>query len=199
MSPFLTWEISWASTAGHHGARGGGAGREGVGLAFVDADFRHRDAGPFGFVAHDADEVGFKTGLGIVRVDHLHAHAHLGHLLAHEQRDDRAAEADDHREDEEGGKVEGRARHGAEVDAEHHLHDREDHAEHDEDGEVGEHQQTNALKHTVPISFFFCVDRMSDACSGNGGRSIAHAAAVHSLLNCMKTRRSICLASSRQL
>ena len=101
--------------------------------------------------------------------------------------------------DEEGGKVEGRARHGAEVDAEHHLHDREDHAEHDEDGEVGEHQQTNALKHTVPISFFFCVDRMSDACSGNGGRSIAHAAAVHSLLNCMKTRRSICLASSRQL
>ena len=101
--------------------------------------------------------------------------------------------------DEEGGKVEGRARHGAEVDAKHHLHDREDHAEHDEDGEVGEHQQTNALKHTVPISFFFCVDRMSDACSGNGGRSIAHAAAVHSLLNCMKTRRSICLASSRQL
>ena len=37
--------------------------------------------------------------------------------------------------------------HGTEIDAEHHLHHREDHGKHDEDGEIGQNEEADALKH----------------------------------------------------
>ena len=68
------------------------AGGEGVRRAFVDADLGHADAGLVGEAAHRLDQ----PGMGRVArvVDDLRAGAALGDRLAHQQRDDRAAEAD---------------------------------------------------------------------------------------------------------
>ena len=72
------------------------AGGKGVGRAFVDADFGHVDAGLVGKAAHGLDEPGMGRVARIV--DDLRAGAALGDELAHQQRDGRAAEADDQRE-----------------------------------------------------------------------------------------------------
>ena len=125
---------------GHERRGTRGARRERVGFALVDADFGHRDARLLGLVTHDVDEVAFEVVRGTIRIDHLKAHAHLGHRFAHCERNERAREADDHREDEERAEVEVRAGHGAEIDAEDHLHHREQDGEHDENGEIGENQ-----------------------------------------------------------
>ena len=127
------------------GARG--ARSKSVGFAFIDGDFRHRKTRFIGELAHGFNDVLLHAVAGIIHVNHREAHRHLRHHLGGEERDDRTREAHHHREDEKCSKVEVRTGHSAEIDAEHHLHHREDHGKHDEDGEIGQNEEADALKH----------------------------------------------------
>ena len=113
-------------------------GGEGIGRAFVDRDFRHRDAGTLGEARHAADQ----PLVGRVRrvVDDLRAGRPLGHRLADQQRNDRATETHHQREAQQRAQIEPA---GAEVavqaqqvhgDAQHHHH-----------GDVGQQEQGDAL------------------------------------------------------
>ena len=131
----------------HEGARLRGARRKGVGFALIDADFGHRKIRLGALTANDVDEPGFEPRIRIVGVDHREAHAHLRHGLAHEERNDRAREADDHGKDEESPDVETLSGHGAEIDTEDHLHDHKHDREHQKDGEVRQKEKAETLQH----------------------------------------------------
>ena len=116
-----------------------GARGEGIRVGrFEDADFRHADAGGLRLLLHRVHE----PALGVVRGlrDDLHAHGALGHPLRDEQRDERAAEAEDRGEDQQAAQVHALSREGA-IEAEH-LNDQ---GQHRHDGDVRGNEQKNAF------------------------------------------------------
>ena len=81
------------------------AGGERVRLRRIeDADLRHADAGGLRLALHGVDEPAL-GGVGRLR-DDPHAHHALGRPLGHRERDERAGEADDGREDQQLAEVE---------------------------------------------------------------------------------------------
>ena len=122
----------------HEGRIAEGAGGERVRRAIVHRDFRHADAGLVGELAHGRDE---PRRIGVLgAVDGLRAGRHLRHHFRDEERDERAAEADDAREDREHRDIEAASGEIA-VDAE----DRRGDAEHQHHGEVGGDEQEDAF------------------------------------------------------
>lgn len=73
------------------------AGRESIGFAFIDTDFRHRDAGFLRVMMNGVNEPSFEFGARMIDVNHLYAHRRFGNRLAHEQGNDGTAEADNRR------------------------------------------------------------------------------------------------------
>ena len=113
------------------------AGRERVGLAFVDRDFRHADAGLLREALHGRHEPRLDV---VARLrDDVRAGRPLGHRLRHEERDDRAGEADDRGEHEE--LAVARAGVARRVEAEHLEDDRQ----HEDDREVRREEQDDAF------------------------------------------------------
>ena len=130
------------------------AGGKRIGLAFKDADFGHADAGLVGQAANGLHDPGF---IGVARVvDDPHARAPLGHGLADQQRDDRAAKTHDEREAQQHGQVQAVGREEAV-----HAQQAGDDSQHHDDGEVGEEEQGNAFH------VFFQEEPLRGLC-GNG-------------------------------
>ena len=134
-------------TGGHRHQRAvlGSAGRKGIRFAFVNAHFGHLQTELVGLSAHHAYQPLFQTGSRVVGIDKLHAHAHLGHGLAHEKRNDGAGKAHHERKDKECAHVEAAACHLTEIEPREHAHNREHDAEHDDNGNVRKNQKRDSL------------------------------------------------------
>ena len=114
------------------------AGRERVGLALVDGNLRHRDAGRRRELPDRRQQPRL---VGVARrADHPRARCQLRHRLGHQERDDRADESDDEREYEERRDVDSIRLHDA-IEPEQTQHDRQ----HQHDGEIGDEEQDDSL------------------------------------------------------
>ncbi len=115
-----------------------GARGKGVRLALVDPHFRHADLGSGGQLAHRLHDPGLVRVARLV--DHVQAHAGLGHGLAHQQRDDGAGEADHEGIHQQAGVVDAVGRQVV-VHPQQVGHD----AQHRHHGHVGQQEQENAF------------------------------------------------------
>ena len=114
------------------------AGGKGVGLALVDGHFRHADTGLVGEPLHGGNKPCLALVAGIV--DHLRAGRPLGNRLRHQERDDRTGKSHHCRINQQGPEIES-VRFECLVEPEDANHDRQN----DHHGEVGEHEQDDAL------------------------------------------------------
>ena len=168
MSPLATWLTSCAEhglglVAVHRAQQAGGhrdqrvvavgAGGEGVDLGrVVDGDLGHADAGRLRLPLHGGDQPLF--GLVARLRDHLRAGGALGDPLRHQQRDERAAEAEERRHHQQAGI-------GRRVDAEH-RHDDADQRQH---GQVGGEEQSDTFEHGAISRLCECAALMRGSCS----------------------------------
>ena len=141
----LIHEAQEARGDADHGAVFCGARGKSVGFTLVDTDFGHLDACLIRQLTDHAHKPRFKPGLGIVRVNHLHAHAHLGHGLTHQKRNDRSGKAHDKGKDQKRRDVQALAGHLAEVNPGQKAHHIEHNAEHHHNGNVGQNKKCNTL------------------------------------------------------
>ncbi|MPM13847.1 hypothetical protein SDC9_60207 [bioreactor metagenome] len=118
------------------------AGRKGIGFTLVDADLGHLDAGLVGKLAHGVHDPRLVSIAGLV--DDLHAHAHLGDGLAHQQRNKGTAHAHDEREAQQRAQVQAIGRQIA-------VHAKQvgNNAQHHHNGNVGQQKQGNAFHRQV--------------------------------------------------
>ena len=127
------------------------AGGEGIGMRVPeDAHLGHADARLAGQPRHRLQQP-LLGGIGGL-LDDLHAHAVLGHGLGQGQRDERTAEADEQRHDENAVDLPGQALLCQPVVDAQHAHG---HAEHDQDAEVGGEKEDDAHEHGVNNPLFF--------------------------------------------
>ena len=118
-----------------------------IGFPVVNPDFGHRNPGAVREFGNDAHEPRFQARLRIGGIDELHVHAHLCHRLTHQERNHGPREAHDHRKNGQRPHIEGRTRHTAEIDAEHHTDDGEHDIEHHHHGNIGENEKSDTFQH----------------------------------------------------